>query len=413
MDLTLLNSAQLLWMAVAMQLAIYSAMWLIPAVARPGMRRGLLMVSLFNGAFALGIVLGSLRPVLMGEVSRSGGNLVNLVGFTALWLGLRHLFWNQRSLRWPLTVLAVGVTAVVVLGWVLGLGDFRVCAMLATIAVILSCITVSAFQSLRRRGETLTAWAVVLLVSPAMIWIGVRVVGTLVAGWPIELRMMDGHSLAFVYFSMASVCAINPLVAAVLLRRVLEEVETRSQRDPLTNLYNRRVFMDRLALQWERWQRGRGPFALAIIDIDHFKRVNDTRGHPEGDRVLRLTAQTLASLVRPFDTLARFGGEEFVILLDLGREDVDPLLLGERLREGVAAMQPWPNEPGARITVSIGMSRVCDGTGETDGEWLLKRADDALYRAKHGGRNRVVIDDAAPAVASQPDNAQAKVAAPA
>ena len=68
------------------------------------------MVSLFNGAFALGIVLGSLRPVLVGEISRSGGNLVNLVGFTALWLGLRHLFWDQRSLRWPLTVLAVGVT---------------------------------------------------------------------------------------------------------------------------------------------------------------------------------------------------------------------------------------------------------------------------------------------------------------
>ncbi len=156
--------------------------------------------------------------------------------------------------------------------------------------------------------------------------------------------------------------------------------------DHLTGLANRRAFFDVAESEMERWKRTQSPLALMVIDADHFKNVNDTYGHAAGDAVLRHLAAGIASASRAMDFVARFGGEEFVVLLPAttieGAE-----IVGKRLLKSVAAHVVEVDGKRIRYTVSAGIAVM---EPEMDGlEALMKRADAALYLAKHGGRNRV------------------------
>jgi len=159
--------------------------------------------------------------------------------------------------------------------------------------------------------------------------------------------------------------------------------------DQLTNLYNRRFLDTQLGPLVQRAQCGGEPVSVMAIDIDHFKRCNDTYGHDVGDAILREFAVRLASNVRPSDFACRLGGEEFVVLMPRTNGDIG-CLAAERLRRNVCAA-PF-NAPGAphpiEITVSIGVA--CTATADDTPEALLKRADEALYDAKRAGRNRVI-----------------------
>jgi two-component system cell cycle response regulator len=126
-----------------------------------------------------------------------------------------------------------------------------------------------------------------------------------------------------------------------------------------------------------------------MIDVDHFKLVNDEYGHAAGDKALRAIADTLRANTRAFDSLARYGGEEFVVVMP-GTEAEDASLAAERLRAAVEAL-PFAlgSNPNVRLTISIGVA-CCQDTPVTP-EALLHAADEALYTAKHGGRNRVVV----------------------
>ncbi|MFF2093037.1 diguanylate cyclase [Paenibacillus sp. NPDC058174] len=165
------------------------------------------------------------------------------------------------------------------------------------------------------------------------------------------------------------------------LMRINLQLETMASTDPLTGLHNRRFFqVSLLALLLSFRETGK-PFSLLIIDIDHFKRINDTFGHPAGDAVLVHLARLLKSMARDTDIIARFGGEEFVIILPSTREE-DAILTAEQYRS-VIASSPCGEHT---ITVSIGASTV--GPGDND-ETLLHQADTALYVSKSSGRNRV------------------------
>lgn len=165
--------------------------------------------------------------------------------------------------------------------------------------------------------------------------------------------------------------------------------------DPLTSLYNRRFFERRLREELDRWAR-RHDSALVgmLVDVDHFKQINDRYGHPAGDRALQGVARLLAHELRGSDVLARYGGEEFVLLMPDTSMD-QGLAIAERLRmlvEQMAATGP-SNRQDVRVTVSIGLACLTPGTTQKikdPGAWLLHQADAALYRAKQGGRNRVV-----------------------
>jgi diguanylate cyclase (GGDEF)-like protein len=170
---------------------------------------------------------------------------------------------------------------------------------------------------------------------------------------------------------------------AEALKRELHSVSELVRIDSLTGLHNRRAFDEHLPREVARSQRLGEPFCLLMIDIDHFKRLNDTYGHPAGDAVLRSVARAIAGCTRPSDLVARYGGEEFAVVLS-GVDRADGLAVAERIRRQVAQADSGPH----RVTVSLGVAQFWPYRGDS-GEQLLVRADQALYAAKHGGRNRV------------------------
>ncbi|HET7767910.1 MAG TPA: GGDEF domain-containing protein [Chloroflexota bacterium] len=198
------------------------------------------------------------------------------------------------------------------------------------------------------------------------------------------------------YQELAQQKAEEHLAEMEALNRRLEDL---SVRDALTGLYNRRYFADRLSHEHARSTRHSRPVALLMLDIDHFKRVNDTYGHQTGDDVLRAVSQILINQTRTIDVICRFGGEEFAALLPETPFD-GALLLAERLREHVALLQLKPRgqeDPNAKVppgplqcTISIGLAMLDRDVMPTP-DSLVAAADTALYAAKHGGRNRVEI----------------------
>lgn len=170
--------------------------------------------------------------------------------------------------------------------------------------------------------------------------------------------------------------------------RMEEELHLLATTDPLTGLLNRRSFI--LRAHHELTQRHHHPLALLMLDLDHFKQINDLHGHPTGDEVLCDFVQTMKSCLRKIDLVARFGGEEFVILL--ANTDTDAaLIIAERIRCAVAARQM--ERLDLRYTVSIGIAsteQLTIGSADTI-DALLAHADVALYRAKQQGRNRCEV----------------------
>lgn len=175
--------------------------------------------------------------------------------------------------------------------------------------------------------------------------------------------------------------------------RQLEEINKKltqlSFTDPLTGLYNRRLLMDHLINERKRSKRSGQPFSVALLDLDHFKSVNDNYGHDIGDEVLKATATTMQRSTRGEDCVARYGGEEFCILF-VNSGNGEHEIACERLRRNIAEDVSIPTANGDNVTVtcSIGLAQWDIDKNETI-ESVLKRADQALYHAKKTGRNRV------------------------
>jgi diguanylate cyclase (GGDEF)-like protein len=158
-------------------------------------------------------------------------------------------------------------------------------------------------------------------------------------------------------------------------------------RDALTQAYNRRFFMERLASEWAWAQRHKQPCAIIAIDADHFKSINDTHGHPAGDYVLREIVSTVQSAVRKEDLVARIGGEEFFVLAR-ATVRMQACVLAERVRASVASHEFTYQGTRLGVTISLGVA-TSDDLGIESPDDLIGRADEFLYRAKENGRNRV------------------------
>ncbi|MGP9801575.1 GGDEF domain-containing protein [Rheinheimera sp. NSM] len=205
----------------------------------------------------------------------------------------------------------------------------------------------------------------------------------LFAQWrPGQVFASQFQMLSFmVTTTITSIFAFIFAYRAQLQRRELQRLATT---DSLTGAANRRTLNDQLALAINEHQRFGRPYGLMLLDLDHFKRINDNHGHKAGDEVLTGLIPLLQSMLRQSDQVFRFGGEEFVVLL----ADVKPAdlaKLAEKIRVGIAQFLTAPD--GSHMTTSIGLAMLQPAE---DWEAWLHRADMALYQAKHDGRNRVV-----------------------
>lgn len=168
--------------------------------------------------------------------------------------------------------------------------------------------------------------------------------------------------------------------------RYVRQVRDAATRDFLTGVYNRRSLYEVGGHLYASAQRGAITLAAALVDADHFKRINDTWGHQVGDESLRRIAATLAGQLRKTDVVARYGGEEFVCLAPI-KQPGDERILFERIRAAIAAIDLRAGDRRVPIAASIGVTTALGDSIEA----MLKRADDALYAAKQAGRNRVIV----------------------
>jgi diguanylate cyclase (GGDEF)-like protein len=185
---------------------------------------------------------------------------------------------------------------------------------------------------------------------------------------------------------VARLIAVKRQHDSVLAER--DQLAQLSITDGLTQVQNHRFFQERLREEFRRAQRYDDPLALILIDLDHFKTVNDRYGHPVGDQVLREVAQCLKHAVRETDLLARYGGEEFAVLLPKTHL-AGSLTVAERIWADLGKLEVGP-ERQLRITASLGVSSF-PGRSVLNPEQLVRTADDALYRAKREGRNKICL----------------------
>jgi len=204
--------------------------------------------------------------------------------------------------------------------------------------------------------------------------------------WRASLIGLLGISL------IGAVIGLALLALRQMRERDRQEAELRqaASTDPLTGLNNRRAFDLRATHEWSRYQRSGAALAVMLMDIDKFKAYNDHYGHPAGDAALKTVARVIAEWTRrPADCAARFGGEEFVVLLG-DSEEADALELAEQIRASLQALAvPHEYGPLGVLTLSIGVASTSQFS-PSDWAELLRSADSALYQAKDGGRNRVV-----------------------
>jgi two-component system cell cycle response regulator len=173
------------------------------------------------------------------------------------------------------------------------------------------------------------------------------------------------------------------------LNRAKEAMAFQANYDELTGLMNRRAVMKSMASEIERSKRNLQPLYICMCDIDHFKHINDTHGHLAGDAVLKEIAQRFNTCLRPYDLCGRYGGEEFLIILNSNENHVQDVF--ERVRQAVANTPFTYEQTRLDVTISCGVTLLSPPTDERNSTQLLTDADTALYEAKNTGRNRTVF----------------------
>jgi diguanylate cyclase (GGDEF)-like protein len=211
-----------------------------------------------------------------------------------------------------------------------------------------------------------------------------------------DFAEIDLAVLITLVLAISPVLAVFAVPTVLLVRRFMMHAQLVAQArvDAKTGLLNVSTWEREAESELSRAVRTRMPLAVALVDIDHFKLVNDTHGHLVGDRVLRALADALSGQLRDYDRAGRFGGEEFVLLLAQTNE-ADACRIAERLRSHVAGLavpiDDRPDAPCVRLTISVGVSAIDRDAADRGLTDLLAAADSALYHAKQSGRNRVAV----------------------
>ena len=334
---------------------------------------------MFYVAWSIG---ASVTPVIASVLTRGRGLAVAVLAPVVAG-GLALFAWTPAFLSGPATKVEVGEMG---LRWAF-LGSATVTAL----APAFAAGRLSAFLATGGdASERVLAWGTVissLVLAAVAVAVSLADAGFVSVGLiePVTLVVPGTVCVFGVVFLRHALAGQVRTIGQ--LHQDLDREQTSSLRDALTGLYNRAYFAESLHQALEQLRRTGEPFAVCMIDLDDFKKVNDTHGHQAGDLVLQNTARTVMRTVRPYDMAARYGGEELVVILrNVSSEQA--LVIAERIRKAVAAQSIASGEARLSVTVSIGVVAVgpqCDKAEE-----IVRRADEALYRAKRGGKNQVV-----------------------
>jgi diguanylate cyclase (GGDEF)-like protein len=359
-------------------------MAVVLAFMRMGYPRSIRGLGLWAGAPAL-VALSTLmfagRGALPDAISILGANLMLLSGIALYYFGAERFYGRPISWRlWGGVLLAL----VPLLGWyTLVEPDYNVRVLLVSLTWAAMMLSLAWLIWRQGRAVFSTRFAVVLAVMHG----GVLLLRFVSAWMPLpEEGLLTPTSIQTLYVAVNAFMTLALSVALILMAgdRLREEFEQLAARDALTNVLTRRAFLAACEQELARCRRYGRSMALLLLDIDHFKAVNDTYGHQTGDRVLVDFVGRIQSLLRQPDLLARFGGEEFVVLLPETKQD-EAVAVAERILAEVAA----PHDGVPAITVSIGVAT--NRPDEMALDTVLARADKALYKAKAEGRNRVEV----------------------
>jgi len=386
------SATEVAFLMVACQQAVLALGWLAGAALLPDARRAALNWAAYAALSALSLVLFvvSVKPAI--EPVRGVANLCIVASLVALQRGVWAFFGLPRPWRWHVAVLALACV-VTLAGLDPAFGSWRV--LLISGALCALCLSVGWDLQREARARMELRWGAVLAVPLLLggLIFGLRSARALISPGTIVAEVTADSGLnvgaAFGYLVIALVFQLT-LVALVVTRGVVE-LRRSSRYDALTGLLNRRAMQEALDEQLQRSRRLGEPFALLMIDADHFKAINDVQGHAAGDRALQHLGTLLASQMRDIDRVGRWGGEEFIVLMP-GTSLAQAHDAAERLRERVQALPARWQDAAVPLTLSVGLSHWGGAADELGA--LLARADAALYRAKAAGRNRVESEPA-------------------
>ena len=313
------------------------------------------------------------------------GGLVVFRGGIQRMLRVGHAPWYWQAIPLVVAVLATAwVEPSLSSSFVLGLAFSAVAAWVALDATRWCFAGLSAAGFSRR---------IAALISAPFIFVGVTMVLRLVQiGLDYQVPQMPATNAAgeasfatFLWVMLFLMLVINLTLGALLVIRLLLRIRKLAERDHLTGCWNRGSLEARLQVEYDRNRRSGEHLSCVFLDVDHFKKVNDGRGHQAGDAALLHTAKLLVEQLREMDTVGRYGGEEFVVLLP-GTHLTGAREVAEKLRKALEANPVRFKDDTFSITASFGVASL---TGNESQEGFLQRADAAMYQAKQSGRNRV------------------------
>jgi len=380
--------ATLLVGMLCVHLLCFAVMFLLISRRLEGDRMGMEVFALGNlmlgGAYVLQLLEGTQDWGWMSVTN----HMLTLCAPVAYCVGGLRFFGRSAPLLRPLLAVALGYVALQGLAQAVWGPVGRYALLAATCAVLFAGMVLVLLRGMRSFARDLRGEMVlfVCLISGISVLNAMKFARLLGGG--LEALRMDSQFQMVFYVYMCSLATIlPPLIVWLVLRRMSDALRATAARDPLTQLLNRRGLDAALNTHF---RRGAGTAHLLLIDIDHFKRINDTHGHHIGDAVLCGVADALRGAVRKGDLICRLGGEEFAAIC-LESDSASALQVAERVRSAIEqkSMSQGARRNGVHCTVTIGVSHGF--IGEASLEQAMRQADVALYRGKSAGRNRIEL----------------------